>query len=82
MQTVRTQVLVRQIAPETTTAGGLILTQNHATTYGEVVSVGSEADKTITVGARIVLNWNAAVQIKHENDTYYCVDHSQVYLVV
>jgi co-chaperonin GroES (HSP10) len=82
MQAIRTGIILRQIEPQKTTAGGLILTQNHGTTYGEVVSVGSEVDKAVSVGAQVVVNWNAAVQIPHENDTYFVVDQSSVFAVV
>ena len=82
MQAIKSGIIVRQITPERTTTGGLILTQNHNTTYGEVVSVGSDVDKAVSVGARLVLNWNNAVQIPHENDTFYAVDQASVFAVV
>ena len=82
MQAIKTTIIVEQITPEKTTAGGLILTQNHGTTYGRVVSVGSEVDTAVTIGARLVVNWNAAVSIPHENITYYAVDQSSVFAVV
>ena len=82
MQAIKTGIIVRQIAPTKTTPGGLVLTQNFDTTYGEVVSVGSDCDKVVSVGARLVLNWNNAVQIPHENDTFYAVDQASVFAVV
>ena len=82
MQAIKTMIIVEQITPEKTTAGGLILTQNHGTTYGRVVSVGSEVDTAVTIGAQLVVNWNAAVSIPHENITYYAVDQSSVFAVV
>ena len=81
MQAIRTQIIVKQQQPETKTQSGIVLTQNHETTYGVVVSVGARV-KEVKVGDKIVLNWNAAVQIKHENDTFYAVNSDAVYAVV
>jgi co-chaperonin GroES (HSP10) len=82
MQAIKTMIIVEQVTPEKTTAGGLILTQNHGTTYGTVVSVGSEVDSAVTVGSRVVVNWNNSVSIPHENRTYYALDQSSVFAVV
>ena len=82
MQAIKTTIIVEQITPEKTTAGGLILTQNHSTTYGRVVSVGEDVSKAVIIGARLVVNWNAAVQIPHENKTFYALDQGSVFAVV
>jgi co-chaperonin GroES (HSP10) len=82
MQAIKTMIIVEQITPERTTAGGLILTQNLGTTYGRVVSVGEDVSKAVTVGAQLVVNWNAAVSIPHENVTYFALDQSSVFAVV
>jgi len=82
MRAFRSGIIVKQITPERTTAGGLILTQNFDTTYGEVISIGSDVSKEVSVGDRIVLNWSQTVQVKHENDTFYVLNQDAVLAVV
>ena len=82
MKAFRSGVIVKQITPERTTAGGLILTQNHNTTYGLVTSVGADVSKEVSVGDKVVVNWNNTVSIQHENDTLYILNQDSILAVV
>jgi len=82
MKAVRFCILVRQVAPTKTTAGGIVLTQSFDTTYGEVVSVGADVTKEVSVGDQIVLNWQQTVPIKHESETFYALNQDAVLAVV
>jgi co-chaperonin GroES (HSP10) len=82
MKAFRSGVIVKQITPEARTAGGLILTQNHNTTYGLVTSVGGDVSKEVSVGDKVVVNWNNTVSIPHENDTLYILNQDSILAVV
>lgn len=82
MKAFRSGVIVKQITPEAKTAGGLILTQNHNTTYGLVTSVGGDVSKEVSVGDKVVVNWNNTVSIPHENDTLYILNQDSILAVV
>lgn len=84
MKTIRFGVIVKQIEnkKENVSASGIILTQNDAATYGEIVDVGSECVKDLAVGQRVILNWSQAVQLKHEGETYYLVNQDNIFAIV
>ena len=82
MKAFRSGVIVKQITPEARTAGGLILTQNHNTTYGLVASVGADVSKEVSVGDKVVVNWNNTISIQHENDTLYILNQDSILAVV
>jgi len=82
MKAIRYGIVVKQLTPEKVTSGGIVLTQNFDTTYAEIVSIGADVTKEVSVGDRIVINWNNTVQIKHESDTFYALNQDAVLAVV
>jgi len=82
MKAIRCGIIVKQMTPEKITTGGIVLTQNFDTTYAEIISIGEEVTKEVSVGDKVVVNWNNTVQIKHENDTFYMLNQDSILAVV
>jgi len=82
MRAIRYGIVVKQLTPEKVTAGGVILTQNFDTTYAEIVSIGADVTKEVSVGDRIVINWTNTMPVKHESDTFYIANQDSILAVV
>lgn len=63
-------------------AGGIILKSTDATQFAEIVSVGTQVQDPLPLGAKIVVDWNQTVPLKHNNETFYVVDSRAVAAVL
>ena len=81
MRAIGKNIIVSRQEPETTTAGGIIYTDNSRATQATVVAVGDEV-ASVTVGEQLIINWSAANPVKLDADTVYIVNIDQVFAVV
>ena len=81
MKALGKNVIITRHEPETSTAAGIIYTDNTKVTYATVITVGEEVT-TVAVGNELVVNWNAAIPVKIDGTQYYIVHIDQVYVVV
>ena len=65
-----------------TTASGIVLKSTTDTQFAIVRSVGGDVEDPLPVGAKIVVDWNHTVPLKHENVTYHVIDSRAVSAVV
>jgi co-chaperonin GroES (HSP10) len=78
IQATGTRYIVRPVALNKTTTGGIILQSTEDTQLAEIVAVGSRVENPLPTGTKIVINWNHAVALKHENDTLWVVESGAV----
>lgn len=64
------------------TSGGIILKSTNDTQFAEIISIGSQVKEPLPLGAKIIVDWNQTVPVKHENDTFYVVDYRAVVAVL
>lgn len=81
MRAIGKNIIVSKQTPESTTAGGIIFTDNSRATLATVVAVGDEVT-AVTVGENLIINWGAANPVKLDSDTHYIVNIDQVFAVV
>jgi co-chaperonin GroES (HSP10) len=70
--------IIRPVALNTTTQGGIILQSTEDTQLAEIVAVGPRVEEPLPVGTKIVLDWRHAVALKHKNDTLWVVESGAV----
>ena len=58
--------------------GGIILRSTDDTQLAEIISIGSRVEEPLPLGTKIVVNWNHAVAIKHENDALWIIESGAV----
>ena len=63
-------------------AGGIILKSTTDTQFAEIIAIGSRIVEPLPLGAKIVVDWNHCVPLKHNNDTYYVIESGAVAAVV
>lgn len=73
-----TRYVIKATELELESAGGIILKTTDATQFATIISVGSRVENALPVGAKIVVDWNHTVPVKHENETYYVIDSRAV----
>jgi co-chaperonin GroES (HSP10) len=78
IQATNTRYIIRPVELNKTTAGGIILNSTDDTQLAEIVSVGSRVEEPLPLGTKIVINWNHAVSIKHENDSLWVIESGAV----
>jgi len=58
----------------TTTTGGIIIQHNDQTELAQIVSIGPDIEKNpIPVGTKVIVSWNAVVQIKIGNKKAFVI---------
>lgn len=82
IQATTTRYIVKALDLDLESAGGIILKSTTATQFAEIISIGSQVQDPLPLGAKIVIDWNQTVPVKHENTTYYVVDSRAVAAVV
>jgi len=81
MRAIGKNIIVSKQEPETTTAGGIIFTDNSRATQAQVVAVGDEV-ASVAVGEKLIINWNATNPVKLDAETVYIVSIDNVFAVV
>jgi co-chaperonin GroES (HSP10) len=81
MRAIGKNIIVSKQEPETTTAGGIIFTDNSRATQAQVVAVGDEV-ASVAVGEKLIINWSAANPVKLDTKTVYIVSIDNVFAVV
>jgi co-chaperonin GroES (HSP10) len=82
LQATTTRYIVKALDLDLESAGGIILKSTTATQFAEIISIGTQVQDPLPLGAKIVIDWNQTVPVKHENATYYVVDYRAVAAVV
>lgn len=82
IQATTTRYIVKALDLDLESTGGIILKSTTATQFAEIISVGTQVVEPLPLGAKIVVDWNQTVPVKHENTTYYVVDYRAVVAVV
>jgi co-chaperonin GroES (HSP10) len=75
IQATNKNYIIKSVEQETQTAGGLFIKQSDQTQLAQVVSVGPDVEHPIAIDSKIVVNWNAAMNIKVK-DTHVFVIHA------
>jgi len=82
IQATGTRYIVRSIEQEKVTAGGIFVSHTGETQLAEIVSVGPKVQMPLNIGTRVVLDWNATVPIKHNDQQYFVVEQSAIHAEV
>ena len=82
LQAVTTRYIIKAIELNLESAGGIILKSTTDTQFAEIIAIGSRVKEPLPLGAKIVVDWNHCVPLKHENETYYVIDYRAVAAVV
>lgn len=82
IQATTTRYIIRAVELDLESAGGIILKSTDSTQFAEIISIGSQVQDPLPLGAKIVVDWNQTVPVKHENDTFYVIDSRAVAAVV
>ena len=81
MRAIGKNIIVSKEKPESTTAGGIIFTDNSRATLAQVIAVGDEVT-SVAVGDQLIINWSQANPVKLSDETNYIVSIDQVFAVV
>ena len=82
LEAITTRLVCKRSEEVRQTASGIILQRdNSEEIYAEVLSAGPDV-KTIVVGDRLIVDWRTVAQTKHEGDSYYIVDVTNVLAIV
>lgn len=73
-----TRYIIRPVELNKTTAGGIILQSTDDTQLAEIIAIGSRVEEPLPLGAKIVVNWNHTVPLKHENETFYVIESGAI----
>ena len=82
IQATNTRYIVKAIELNLESAGGIILKSTTDTQFAEIIAIGSRIVEPLPLGAKIVVDWNHCVPLKHNNDTYYVIESGAVAAVV
>lgn len=82
IQATNTRYIVKAIELNLESAGGIILKSTDATQFAEIIAIGSRVKEPLPLGAKIVVDWNHTVPVKHDNVTYYVIESGAVAAVV
>lgn len=74
--------IIRAVELTLESAGGIILKSTNDTQFATIISIGSQVKEPLPLGAKIVVDWNHSVPVKHENETYYVIDSRAVAAVL
>ena len=77
-----TRYIIKAIELNLESAGGIILKTTDATQFAEIIAIGSRVENPLPLGAKIVVDWNHTVPVKHDNVTYYVIESGAVAAVV
>lgn len=70
--------IIRPVELTMASQGGIILNATEDTQLAEIVSVGPRVEEPLPIGTQIVINWNHAVAIKHENTPLWIIESGAV----
>ena len=83
MKAVGKNIVIKMMANEESSVGGIIFTDNTKVTLAEVVSIGNDVESIIKVGDQLVVNWGAAVLINGiDGGDVHILHIDQVFAVV
>lgn len=82
IQATTTRYIIKPMELNLQTSGGIILKSTNDTQFAEIISIGSQVKEPLPLGAKIIVDWNQTVPVKHENDTFYVVDYRAVVAVL
>lgn len=81
MKAIGKNIIVSKQEAESTTAGGIIFTDNSKATLARVIAIGDEV-KSVKENDEIIINWNAASPVKLDANTVYIVSIDNVFAVM
>lgn len=82
IQATQQRYIIKAVDLKLESAGGIILQSTTETQFAEIISIGSQVQDPLPLGAKIVVDWNQTVPVKHENTTYYVIDSRAVAAVL
>lgn len=77
-----TRYIIKPVELKMESTGGIILKSTNDTQFAEIISIGTKVLEPLPLGAKIIVDWNQTVPLKHENTTYYVVDYRAVVAVL
>ena len=82
LKATNTRYIVKAIELNLESAGGIILKSTTDTQFAEIIAIGSRVKEPLPLGAKIVVDWNHLVPVKHDNVTYYVIESGAVAAVL